>query len=124
MTREFTMVEFDDTPTEPSRISGVPGIDLTERLGCEEVRARVWYLDPGDAMAPHKQDRQEELYIPLAGPCQIRIDGELVTVPTDSAVRIPPDTPRQLRNDDQHQHVWLVVGAPPVEDDGIPLTSE
>ncbi|WP_096389650.1 cupin domain-containing protein [Halopenitus persicus] len=124
MTQEFTMVEFDTATKEPSRISGVPGIDLTEELGCKELRPRVWYLDPGDTMVRHKQEQQEELYVPLAGPCQIRIDGELFTVPTGSAVRISPDTPRQLINTDQHQHAWLIVGAPPIEDDGIPLISK
>jgi hypothetical protein len=35
-------------------------------------------------------------------------------------MRIPPETRRQILNDTEGEHVWLVIGAPPVEDDGLP----
>lgn len=124
MASEFSMVEFDSEEKTPSAKSGVPKVSLTDHLGCEKLRSRVWYLDPDDSLMYHRHGEQEELYVPLERSGQMRIDGELVDVPRGAAVRVPPETPRQLVNESSRQHVWLVVGAPPAEDDGMPVDDE
>jgi hypothetical protein len=48
----------------------------------------------------------------------MRIDGDLVDVPEGGAVRVPPETPRQILNDTATgEHVWLVVGTPKDQDE-------
>lgn len=116
----FESVVVDEAEREPSAVSGTPHVDLVSELGCTEMRPKVWYLSPGDEMSFHRQDRQEELYYVLEGPGRLRVGDEVRDVAEGTAIRIPPETSRQILNDTEGEHVWLVVGAPPVEDDGLP----
>lgn len=122
MTAEYTIANPDNIETEPSEISGTPNVNLADILGCTEMRPRVWYLDPGDGMSYHRQDEQEEFYYVLDGPGRIRLGDETLTVETGTTLRVPPETPRRVFNDtDDERHVWLVVGAPAIENDGRPI---
>jgi len=119
MSEHYSVVQVEDLEPEPSAGSGTPQVDLIEALGCTEMRPRVWYLSPGDAMSYHRQAEQEEFYYVLSGPGRLKVEDELVDVPEGSALRIPPDTRRQVLNDTEGEHAWLIIGAPPAEDDGI-----
>jgi len=122
MTDAYRAVELAEAPRVRSEKSGTETVDLTTDLGLAEMRARVWFLEPGNTRKPlHRHATQEELYVVLEGPGRLRVGDETLDVPTDAAVRVPPETPRQLLNDTDRPHVWLVVGAPPVEHDGRPL---
>lgn len=118
MSTGYAMLSFDEGDPEPSAISGTPKVSLTDALGCDRMRANVWYLAPGDAMSYHRHREQDELYVQVDGPGRLRVDGEVIDVPERSAVRVPRETPRQVFNDTDAEHVWLVVGAPPVPNDG------
>lgn len=120
----YRMVRVDEGERKPSAVSGTPHVDLTEELDCTQMRPKVWYLSPGDAMSYHRQTEQEELYYVLHGPGRMKIDGETVDVPEGTAVRVSPETPRQVLNDTDSEHVWLIVGAPPALDDGRPPADE
>ncbi len=124
MSSRYDMVRVGDIEPKPSAASGTDHVDLVEQLGCTEMRPKVWYLSPGDAMSYHRQTEQEELYYVLDGPGRLKIDDELIDVPEGASVRIPPETPRQVLNDTEGEHAWLIVGAPPAEDDGRPPTDE
>ena len=127
MSGEYSMVQVNDVDPKPSASSGTDHVDLVEQLGCTEMRPKVWYLSPGDAMSYHRQTEQEEFYYVLEGPGRMKIDGELVDVPEGTAIRIPPETNRQVLNDGEEGedgHVWLVVGAPPATDDGRPASDD
>ena len=120
MSERYSAVRMEDVDPKPSKSSGTMHVDLVEQLGCTEMRPKVWYLSPGDAMSYHRQTEQEEFYYVLEGPGRMKIDDELVDVPEGTAVRIPPETRRQVLNDTEGEHVWLIIGAPPVEGDGRP----
>ena len=124
MAGRYSSVRVDDVDRRPSKSSGTMHVDLVEQLGCTEMRPKVWYLSPGDAMSYHRQTEQEEFYYVLRGPGRMKIDDELRDVPEGTAVRIPPETPRQVLNDTEGEHVWLIVGAPPTLDDGRPAFDE
>jgi mannose-6-phosphate isomerase-like protein (cupin superfamily) len=125
MSERYNMVAVDDVEREPSAASGTDHVDLVAELGCTEMRPKVWYLSPGDALSHHRQTEQEEFYYVLEGPARIRIDGdEPMDVEEGTAIRIPPETPRQVLNDTEGEHVWLIVGAPNVEGDGRPASDE
>jgi len=119
MARSYTTFDPTGADPTPSEGSGTPQVDLSDALGCESVRTRVWYLSPGDSLVYHRHREQEELYVCLQGPGQLHVDGERVRVPENGVVRVPPATPRQLYNDTDREHSWLVVGAPAVERDGV-----
>lgn len=127
MSEDYSMVQVSDIEPNPSASSGTLHVDLVDALGCTEMRPKVWYLSEGDAMSYHRQDQQEEFYYVLSGPGRMQIEGEYLTVPEGSAVRIPPETSRQVLNDGDGgsaEHVWLIVGAPNVTDDGRPPADE
>ena len=120
----YSTLVIDEAERVPSASSGTPHVDLAAELGCTETRPKVWYLSPGDAMSFHRQAEQEELYFVVRGPGRFRVGDEVMDVAEGTAIRVPPETPRQVLNDTEGEHVWLVVGAPPVEDDGLPPTDE
>jgi mannose-6-phosphate isomerase-like protein (cupin superfamily) len=115
----YDLLDPAEATHELSGKSETEHVDLTAALALEEMRARVWYLEPGhDRKGTHVHDQQEELYYPIEGPGKLTIAGETVEVPEGAFVRLPPATPRRLFNDTDEEHVWLIVGAPPVTGDG------
>lgn len=118
MTNDYGMIDVTEAERTPSASSGTDHVDLTAALGCTEMRPKLWELSPGDAMSYHRQREQEELYYVLRGPARIRIGDERMDVPEGTVIRIPPETPRQVFNDTDEEHRWLIIGAPPVENDG------
>lgn len=118
----YSLIDPAEAERTLSGKSRTEQIDLTAALDLAEMRARLWYLEPGHDRKPtHRHERQEELYYAASGDCRMTIDGDDLTVPEGAAVRLPPETPRRLFNDADEEHVWLIVGAPPAEDDGRPL---
>lgn len=122
MSNDYDMISVTEAERKPSKVSGTPHVDLVSELGCEKMRPKVWFLSPGDEMSFHRQEEQEELYYALEGPGRMKLgaDEEIHDIPEGTAVRVSPDTPRQILNDTEGEHVWLVIGAPPTEGDGLP----
>lgn len=116
----YSVLDTFSADRERSGKSETEHVDLTSRLGCEEMRPRVWFLEPGhDRKGRHRHEQQEELYIVLRGEGRMTVDGEQLIVPEGGAVRVAAEAPRRLFNDTDEEAVWLVVGAPPVPDDGV-----
>ncbi|MDL5361979.1 cupin domain-containing protein [Halalkalicoccus sp. NIPERK01] len=118
MSEDYSALDVTEADRTPSASSGTDHVDLAAELGCTEMRPKVWDLAPGDAMSYHRQREQEELYYVLSGPARIRIGDDRLDVSEGTAIRIPPETPRQVFNDTEEDHRWLIVGAPPAENDG------
>lgn len=118
MADSYDLTDLTDAETVRSSKSGTPTVYLTEALGLTETRATLRRLPPGASMPYHRHAEQEELYVLLDGKGAIVVDGERLTAGPGTAVRVSPGTPRQLVNDSAGTSEWLVVGAPPAEDDG------
>lgn len=119
MSDEYSVLSIEEAEREPSSVSGTLHVDFVSELGCEEMRPKVWFLSSGDEMSFHRQAEQEEFYYVLKGPGRMRLGDEAPRdVAEGTAARVPPETPRQILNDTEGEHVWLVIGAPPTEDDG------
>lgn len=122
---DYSVLDPATVEPEPSAASGTLHVDLVSACDCTEMRPKLWYLDPGDAMSFHRQTDQEEFYYVVDGPGRLRIEEEYLDVPEGACVRIPPETPRQVLNDTEAgRHVWLIIGAPPTTDDGRPPYDE
>lgn len=118
MSEDYSIVDVDGADRDEGSLSGTLHVNLTEELGTTEMTARVWMLSPGDEITYHRETTQEELYYAVEGPGRMRLAGEVIDVPENGAVRVPPQTPRQVLNDtDDEEHIWLIVGAPPSEGD-------
>ena len=60
----------------------------------------------------HLHDGQEEVYVVLDGGGAIAIDGEQVALAPDMAVRVAPDSKRQLLPGEDGMRVLIVGGVP------------
>ena len=88
--------------------------DLAKQLEADELGARLWRLEPGQASTRHRHREQEELYVLLEGTGRVRIDGgEPLTLQPLDAMLVEPGSVRQLFNDTEADQLWLVAGAPP-----------
>lgn len=96
----------------PSNQMGVENTDLGKQLGAENLGMRLWRLAPGQASTRHRHFQQEELYVLLEGTGRVRVDDELLTLAPLDALRVGPDSSRQVFNDTEADALWLVAGAP------------
>ena len=95
---------------------------ITDVLELKTMRGKFWFIPPGESIGLHKHEVQEEIYYQIKGPGKILFGEsgeEVVEVPEGSIVSVPPETWRQIVNDTDMEHTWLIIGAPPVEKDGI-----
>ena len=114
----------------PETLEKVPGkfsdnfkSGITDALELKTMRGRFWFIPPGENISsPHKHGVQEEIYYQIKGPGTMRFGKggeEVLDVPEGAIVSVPPETWRQVFNDTEEDHVWLIIGAPPVDKDGI-----
>ncbi|MFB6183429.1 MAG: cupin domain-containing protein [Haloarculaceae archaeon] len=114
MSDDFDIVHYESLESDRFPVSEVEHWKLTEALGAEDARVNVVRLEPGDSIAAHTHERQEELYVTTTGG-QVRIEGETYDVPAETVVRVGPDSVRNVTNEtDDETHVWVMFGAPPV----------
>jgi uncharacterized cupin superfamily protein len=103
---------------------GVLNTDLGRQLEARKLGARLWRLAPGQASTRHRHAQTEEVYLVLEGTGRIRVDGELLTLSPLSAVRVDPETIRQVFNDSDQEHLWLIIGAPLEAANTLEMTAE
>ncbi len=125
---EYKVVDLDDVPTKDlSEIEEVPpDLDIRpvgEHLGLSEMRATVWYFDPGEEIQYHAHSQQEELYFVLEGEFSLKLgrsgDEEYVDAGPGTFWVAQPEVGHGHRNVGDGQGVVLSFGAPPVEDPGL-----
>jgi uncharacterized cupin superfamily protein len=103
---------------------GIENTDLAKQLGAENLGMRLWRLAPGQASTKHRHFQQEELYLLLEGTGRVRVDDELLTLAPLDALRVGPDSARQLFNDTDTDALWLVTGAPQELANTLKMTAE
>jgi len=117
----YRILNSRDAFWRPSNQMRVENTDLAKQLQADTMGARLWRLHPGQASTKHRHFEQHELYVLLDGEGRMRIDDELVTLESRSAVLVEPQHVRQLFNDTAADVLWLVVGAP---QEGVTSTLE
>jgi quercetin dioxygenase-like cupin family protein len=87
----------------------------------EKMRPAVWTLPAGESTPYHRQREQEELYLPLSGRFEVRIESESGEETFELAARdvlvVEPEVSRQVTALEDGE--LFVVGAPNVKDDGV-----
>lgn len=86
---------------------------LRDPLGCEQLGLTVLECDPGWSGKEHTHvDRDhEEVYLLLEGRATVTIEGDAVEMESGDAVRILPETSRQIENGDTESR-FVLAGAP------------
>ena len=112
MSTGYRVLHAADAFWRPSNAMGVLNTDLAKQLGTDALGARLWRLEPGQAVTKHRHRTQTELYVLLEGTGRVRIGDELLTLAPLSALVVEPRTVRQVFNDTDVDALWLVCGAP------------
>ena len=108
----YRVLDSGDAFWRPSNQMKVDNTDLAGQLEAETLGARFWRLHPGQASTKHRHPETHELYVLIEGEGRMRVDDEVFTLRTHSAVLVEPEHTRQLFNDTDADALWLVVGAP------------
>lgn len=106
------LITPDDLSWRLSNLMKIPNADYLERIGSENLGARLWRLPPKSANTLHKHLRAEEFYFVLEGTGRLRVGDETLTVPKYGGVLVGPDQLRQVFNDTDAEVLWLIIGAP------------
>lgn len=119
---KYNMASIGEMERVKSKFTEVFNSGLTDVLELKTMRGKIWFVPPGEEIVFHKHGVQEEIYYQIKGPGKIlfgKEKGEVVEVPEGSIVSVPPETWRQVVNDTEEEHIWLIIGSPPVDKDGI-----
>ncbi len=118
------MLRSADAFWRPSNQTGVDNTDLAKQLEAETMGARLWRLQPGQAITKHRHRQTNELYVLLEGKGRIRIDDELLDLEPMDTLLVEPQHVRQPFNDTGAEQLWLIVGAPPEQANTLEMTPE
>jgi mannose-6-phosphate isomerase-like protein (cupin superfamily) len=86
---------------------------LRDPLSCDNLGVSVLDCDPGWEGKPHDHagDGQEEVYVLVEGAATMTVEGEAVSLDAGDAVRVAPESERQITNGDA-ESTFVIAGAP------------
>ena len=86
---------------------------LREPLECEQLGVSILTCEPGWEGKSHDHtDRdQEEVYVLVEGEATVSVDDEEVPMEAGDALRIDPESTRQIHNGDA-ESMFVLAGAP------------
>ena len=108
---DYTVKRFDEM--EP--ILGGVFRRARASLGASAFGMQVLQMPPGADFYPnhdHTHDGQEEVYVVLGGSAEFDIDGERVHLEPETAVRVAPETKRQIHPGPEGVRILAVGGVP------------
>jgi uncharacterized cupin superfamily protein len=99
-------------PTERGEGWAVGSVEgLGDGPGFRKIRSELGVLPPGYESGLHFHERQEELYIVLAGEIEFKLGDERRTLGPGGLVRVDPTTVRGYRNaSDTEGATYIAVG--------------
>lgn len=105
------MTETDDIArTKLDFDSSERFVPLRRQLGVSSFGLNQLILQPGQRGRIHRHERQEEVYIVLAGTLTLAIDGRELDLGEGEAIRVAPQVRRQLVNRGPNRVVLLALG--------------
>ncbi len=114
MAAAYTHVHSADVERRERKGGGPASQDFAGAIGAQHMTCRIWVFHPGDQMAYHRHQEQEEVYHLISGgPQEMLIEGEVVVVEDQDWLCLPRETTRRIQNPSDRDATWLVMGAPP-----------
>ena len=114
MAAGYTHVHSADVERRERKGGGPASQDFAGAMGSQHITCRIWVFHPGDQMAYHRHQEQEEVYHLISGgPQEMLIEGEVVVVEDQDWLCVPKGTARRIQNASDRDCTWLVLGAPP-----------
>lgn len=113
----FSHVNADEV--DPYDVDGIDPdlLPIGPKLAPSETRPSIWQYEARESNNRHHQQEQEELYVPLSGRFEMDIGDETIEIEPGDLVVVEPEAERQLTAVEESR--ILVVGTPPVKDDGV-----
>jgi mannose-6-phosphate isomerase-like protein (cupin superfamily) len=110
-------LEFEERPPKPGEEPRLAA-GLTEPLGLEQSRARLWRYPPHSTGRRHRDHAQEEVFVVISGTLTALLgdEPERVDLGPGGVVRVAPMTALQLRNESDDELVFYAYGAPPLQE--------
>ena len=86
---------------------------LREPLECEQLGVSLLSCEPGWEGKPHDHADadQEEVYVLVEGEATVTVDDEKVQMEAGDALRVDPESTRQIHNGDA-ESLFVLAGAP------------
>ena len=112
---DYTIVRASDLPDYTGDAPGA-FLGYGRSLGAEQLALNLRVLAPhtahvapgGDPTRGHSHRTIEEIYLVLTGQITIKLGGDVTMLGPRDAVRIPPATPRAVRNDCDEEAAFLM----------------
>ena len=113
---EYAVLRAEEVPDFTGDAPGA-FLGYGRSLGAEQLALNLRVLAPhtahvapgGDPTRGHSHRTIEEIYLVLAGEITIKLGDDVTTLGPRDAVRIPPATPRAVRNDSDEEAAFLLV---------------
>ena len=104
----YTVVNYEDVDAVADGMHF-----LRDPLECSNLGLTVVECDPGwtGKEHDHGEQGQEEVYVLVDGEATVAVDGESVELTSGDALRVSPDSRRQIHNGET-ESTFVVVGAP------------
>jgi uncharacterized cupin superfamily protein len=95
---DYTQKNLRDDVEDSAKRFGTPHMEAhfaRDALGLQQCGVSLQRVDPG-ARIPfgHRHERQEEVYVVVAGSGRLKLDDEVIDVRAWDAVRVSPETAR------------------------------
>jgi mannose-6-phosphate isomerase-like protein (cupin superfamily) len=106
--------DYEDRPYVEGQAARLAA-DVTTSAQLAQSRARIWRYPPHTRGRRHADHAQEEVFVVLAGTLTMLLGEppERVDLPAHSVVAVEPETPLQVRNENDEELVLFIYGAPP-----------
>ncbi|HEV3000321.1 MAG TPA: cupin domain-containing protein [Solirubrobacteraceae bacterium] len=113
---DYTILRAVDAPDYTGDAPGA-FLGYGRPLGAEQVAVNLRVLAPrtahvppgGDPTRGHSHRTIEEIYFVIAGEIAMKLGDDVTTLGPRDAVRVPPATPRAVRNDSDEEAAFLMV---------------
>jgi mannose-6-phosphate isomerase-like protein (cupin superfamily) len=113
---DYTILRAADAPDYAGDAPGA-FIGYGRPLGARQVAVNIRVLAPhtahvppgGDPTRGHSHRSIEEIYLVLEGEVAVKLGDDVTTLGPRDAVRIPPETPRAVRNDSDAEAAFVMV---------------
>lgn len=124
----YEVTHLEDVPvTDLAEVEDIPpDLDIRavgDALGLDNLRATVWYFEPGEEINYHAHSEQEEVFYAIEGQFSLKLgrsgDTELREVGPGAFWVAKPKIGHGHRYIGDDRGVVLALGAPSVEDPGL-----
>jgi uncharacterized cupin superfamily protein len=113
---DYTILRAADAPDYTGDAPGAY-VGYGRPLGAEQVAVNLRVLAPhtahvppgGDPTRGHSHRTIEEIYLVIEGEVTAKLGDDVVALGARDAVRIPPETPRAMRNDTDADAAILLI---------------